>query len=106
MFSVMENPLRAVIRPKATNCDDKNPGLACPSSETHYAVLRRAYRVAQLHDLSATAFMECHGTDTTIGDPLETAPVANVFGSSGLLIGSVRSRSSLHADSALQLTMT
>lgn len=83
------DPVRAVIRATATNCDGKTPGMACPSSESHEALMRRAYRVAQLHDLSATAFMECHGTGTAIGDPLETAAVANVFGSSGLFIGSV-----------------
>ncbi|KAL9010176.1 MAG: hypothetical protein Q9173_004864 [Seirophora scorigena] len=86
------DPVRAVIRATATNCDGKTPGMACPSSESHEAVMRRAYRVAQLHDLSATAFMECHGTGTAIGDPLETAAIANVFGPSGggLFIGSVK----------------
>ncbi|KAI9784711.1 MAG: hypothetical protein M1835_003514 [Candelina submexicana] len=82
------DPVRAVIRATATDCDGKTPGMACPSSESHEAVIRRAYRVAQLQDLSKTAFMECHGTGTAIGDPLETAAIAKVFGRSGLFIGS------------------
>ena len=32
---------------------------------------------------------QCHGTGTPTGDPLETTAVGNVFGDSGVLIGSV-----------------
>ena len=83
------DPVRAVIRSTATNCDGKTPGMACPSSESHETLMRRAYQVANLSDLSKTAYVECHGTGTAVGDPLETAAVANVFGQSGLFIGSV-----------------
>lgn len=83
------DPVRAVIRATATNCDGKTPGIACPSSETHESMIRRAYQVARLSDLSKTAFVECHGTGTAVGDPLETAAVANVFGRNGIFIGSV-----------------
>lgn len=83
------DPIRAVIRATATNCDGKTPGLACPSSESHAAVMRRAYQVARLTDFSKTAFVECHGTGTSIGDPLEAAAVASVFGHNGIFIGSV-----------------
>ncbi|KAL8877669.1 MAG: hypothetical protein Q9198_004355 [Flavoplaca austrocitrina] len=83
------DPIRAVIRATATNCDGKTPGMACPSSESHEDVMRRAYRVAQLHDLSTTGYMEAHGTGTMIGDPLETTAIGNVFGRNGLFIGSV-----------------
>ena len=84
------DPIRAVIRSTATNCDGKTPGMAYPSSESHESMMRRAYQVAQLSDLSKTAFVECHGTGTAVGDPLETAAVANVFGRNGIFIGSVR----------------
>ena len=83
------DPIRAVIRSTATNCDGKTPGMACPSAESHEALMRRAYQVANLSDLSKTAYVECHGTGTAVGDPLETAAVANVFGRRGLYIGSV-----------------
>lgn len=84
------DPIRGVLRSTATNCDGKTAGMACPSSESHEAMMRRAYQVAQLSDLSQTAFVECHGTGTAIGDPLETAAVANVFGQKGVFIGSVK----------------
>ena len=83
------DPIRGVIRSTATNCDGKTPGMASPSSESHEAMIRRAYQVARISDLSATAFVECHGTGTAIGDPLETAAIANVFGHQGVIIGSV-----------------
>ncbi len=83
------DPVRAVIRATATNCDGKTPGMACPSSESHESMMRRAYQVARLPDLSRTAFVECHGTGTAIGDPLEAAAIASVFGDKGVFIGSV-----------------
>ena len=84
------DPVRAVIRATTTNCDGKTPGMPVPSSEMHEAMMRRAYQVARLPDLSRTALVECHGTGTPIGDPLETAAVANVFGHEGVFIGSVK----------------
>ena len=83
------DPVRAVIRATATNCDGKTPGMACPSSESHEAMMRRAYQAAGLKKLSQTAFVECHGTGTAVGDPLEASAIANVFGQEGVWIGSV-----------------
>lgn len=83
------NPIQAVIRATASNCDGKTPGISHPSSESHEALLRSAHDFAGLKDFSQTAFIECHGTGTAIGDPLETRAVANVFGGSGIYIGSV-----------------
>lgn len=83
------NPIRAVIRATSANCDGKTPGISHPSSESHEEMIRRAYSVARLEDFSRTAFIECHGTGTPIGDPLEIHAIANVFGDSGVYIGSV-----------------
>lgn len=83
------DPIRAVIRATATNCDGKTPGIACPSAESHEAMMRRAYQVAGIPDLSKTAYVECHGTGTAIGDPLETTAVASVFRHNSIYIGSV-----------------
>ena len=84
------DPIRAVIRSTAVNCDGKTPGMACPSAESHEIMIRRAYEVAGISDVSKTAYIECHGTGTQIGDPLETTAVANVFSERGVYIGSVR----------------
>lgn len=61
------DPIRAVIRGIVSNCDGKTPGMSMPSSESHEAMIRRAYKEAQL-DLFQTPFIECHGTGTPIGD--------------------------------------
>ncbi|RDA88225.1 hypothetical protein CP532_0333 [Ophiocordyceps camponoti-leonardi (nom. inval.)] len=84
------DPIRAVIRSTAVNCDGKTQGLSLPSVEMHEAMMRRAYDVCGIKDISQTPFVECHGTGTQIGDPLETTAVANVFGGAGTYIGSVK----------------
>lgn len=84
-----KDPIRAIIRGTATNCDGKTPGLSYPNSEAHEAVIRRAYEVAGINDFSQTAMVECHGTGTTVCGPLETAAIAKVFGKDGVIIGSV-----------------
>ena len=84
------NPVRAVIRSTATNCDGKTPGMATPSSASHEAVIRAAYANAHISNFAETAFVECHGTGTAVGDPLETHAIGNVFGGRSTYIGSIK----------------
>ncbi|OJJ30102.1 hypothetical protein ASPWEDRAFT_164008 [Aspergillus wentii DTO 134E9] len=84
------NPIQAVIRATASNCDGRTPGISHPSSESHEALMRAAYTAAGLDDYSKVGFVECHGTGTSIGDPLEAQAVANVFGERGIYIGSCK----------------
>ncbi|KAL9132080.1 MAG: hypothetical protein Q9217_000116 [Psora testacea] len=84
------NSIRAVIRGTATNHDGKTPGLTVPSADAQEALMRRAYEVAGIREVSGTAFVECHGTGTPTGDPIETRAVGRVFGQSGVYIGSVK----------------
>jgi acyl transferase domain-containing protein len=81
--------IRAVIRSTAANCDGKTPGMAYPSAESHEMMIRKAYEIAGISDISQTPYVECHGTGTQIGDPLEATAVATVFGQVGTYIGSV-----------------
>ena len=83
------DPIRAIIRSTSTNCDGKTLGIANPSSESHETLIRRAYEVAHIDDLAQTAFVECHGTGTAVGDPLEIRAVARVFADNDVYIGSV-----------------
>ena len=62
------DPIRAVIRATASNCDGKTAGMSMPSPEAHEAMIRRAYHVAGIRDFSQTAFVECHATGTPIGE--------------------------------------
>lgn len=87
------NPVRAVIRSTASNSDGRGAGTGThvPNDISHEAMIRRAYEVAGIADYSQTAFVECHGTGTQVGDPIETRAVGRVFGpSGGVLIGSVK----------------
>lgn len=84
------NPIRAVIRGTAINADGKTVGLTNPSSEMQATVIQHAYKKAGIINLGDTPFVECHGTGTAAGDPLEVAAVASVFGDRGTYIGSVR----------------
>ncbi|GIJ99998.1 type I iterative polyketide synthase [Aspergillus viridinutans] len=97
------NPIRAVIRGTATNSDGKSSGLNVPSQITQESVIRKAYAVAGIDDISDTAFVECHGTGTAVGDPIEVIAVANTFGDRGIYIGSVKPNVG-HSEGASGLT--
>ncbi|OAQ63678.2 polyketide synthase [Pochonia chlamydosporia 170] len=97
------NPIRAVIRNIVSNSDGKTQGITKPSTESQEALMRKAYRDAGISDYSKTAFVECHGTGTPVGDPIETNAVANVFGDAGVYIGSVKPNLG-HSEGASGLT--
>ena len=84
------DPVRAIIRATSHNSDGKTPGLSQPSTDAHEALIRRAYQLGGITDYSETAMVECHGTGTAIGDPIEAKAVARVFGEKGVYIGSVK----------------
>ncbi|GKT64373.1 polyketide synthase [Colletotrichum tofieldiae] len=89
------DPIRAIIRGTATNSDGWTAGIASPNSEAQARAIRQAYANAGITDLSATSYVECHGTGTRAGDVIEVNGVAAVFGPSRpsgkpLRIGSVK----------------
>ena len=88
------DPIRAVIRGSATNSDGRTPGIASPSSEAQASAIQAAYANAGISDLSSTTYIECHGTGTQAGDPLEVKGISSVFAATRtlderLIIGSV-----------------
>lgn len=88
------NPIRAIIRATAANCDGKTQGITKPSIKAQESLIRSCYRKATLdHEIGRTAFFECHATGTASGDPIEATAVANIFGEKdGIYIGSVKVR--------------
>ncbi|KAF7113795.1 hypothetical protein CNMCM5793_004850 [Aspergillus hiratsukae] len=84
------DPVRAVIRSTAVNCDGKTPSITTPGSEAQERLVRRAYRKAQIEDIAKTGFFECHGTGTIVGDTAETSVVTKIFGRDGIHIGAVK----------------
>ncbi|KAK4458706.1 hypothetical protein QBC42DRAFT_19564 [Cladorrhinum samala] len=90
------DPIRAVIRGTSTNSDGWTPGIASPSPDAQALAIRRAYSRAGIASLHQTAYLECHGTGTLAGDPVECKAASSVFSAtrpegSLLRIGSVKS---------------
>ncbi|EGY16106.1 mycocerosic acid synthase [Verticillium dahliae VdLs.17] len=90
------DPIRAVIRGSATTGDGRTPSLTQPNPEAQANAVRAAYRNAGITDFSATGYVECHGTGTLAGDPLEITGLASAFASTRpvdqpLIIGAIKS---------------
>ncbi|KAI1772924.1 hypothetical protein F4818DRAFT_443807 [Hypoxylon cercidicola] len=85
------NPIRAVIRNTGLSQDGRTTGMFATSLVAQEAVMRKAYADAGL-DPAETAMVECHGTGTPVGDPVEAMAAGNVFGEpgDGVYIGSVK----------------
>lgn len=85
------DPIRAIIRSTAVNCDGRTPSITTPGAEAQEQLIRHAYRKAQItgDEVFKTAFFECHGTGTIVGDTVEASVVANIFGHQGIHIGAV-----------------
>ncbi|KAI0835035.1 hypothetical protein F5Y06DRAFT_142856 [Hypoxylon sp. FL0890] len=98
-----KTPVRAVLRATAVNHNGKSAGMASPSVEAQKALIKHAYKIAGIADVSQTAFFECHGTGTMAGDAAETKAIAQVFGGAGVYIGSVKANVG-HSEGASGLT--
>ncbi|KAG2003943.1 hypothetical protein GB937_009307 [Aspergillus fischeri] len=92
------DPIRALIRGTASNSEGWTPGINSPSSEAQAAMIREAYRNAGIDssEYAETGYLECHGTGTPAGDPIEVKGAASVLAhmrpeANPLIIGSVKS---------------
>lgn len=87
--------IRAVIRGTAINANGRTGGITHPGKTAQEAVIRKAYQDAGNLPLSETAYFECHGTGTPVGDPIEVSVIGQVFSSvktteTPLFVGSVK----------------
>ncbi|CAK1367605.1 unnamed protein product [Cercospora beticola] len=83
------NAVRAVIRGIGVNSDGQTSRTLTPSLVCQENLIRQVYTQAGL-PFHKTAFFECHGTGTRVGDPIETGAVDNIFGNAGIHIGAVK----------------
>ncbi len=80
----------AVIRGSATNNDGRTVNIATPSADAQASVYRAALAAAGV-DARSVGLVEAHGTGTPVGDPLEYASVAGLYGTDGpCALGSVK----------------
>ncbi|MDF9756303.1 type I polyketide synthase [Pseudomonas hunanensis] len=72
--------IEAVIRGSAINNDGaRKVGYTAPSIDGQVAVLRRALAMAGLQ-APEVGYIECHGTGTALGDPIELTALDEVYG--------------------------
>ncbi|MFE1765226.1 SDR family NAD(P)-dependent oxidoreductase [Streptomyces angustmyceticus] len=69
----------AVLRGSATNQDGSSEGLAAPSVTAQAALYQEALAGAGV-DPRDVGMIEAHGTGTPVGDPIEFASLAEVYG--------------------------
>jgi amino acid adenylation domain-containing protein len=72
--------IRAVIRGSAVNNDGaRKVGYTAPSSDGQAKVIALAHAVADI-TADSISYVECHGTATPLGDPIEIAGLSKAFG--------------------------
>ena len=54
-------------------------GISLPSAAGQEGVMRKAYAKAGIDNFSETDYIECHGTGTPVGDPIEVEGVSRIF---------------------------
>jgi acyl transferase domain-containing protein/NADPH:quinone reductase-like Zn-dependent oxidoreductase/acyl carrier protein len=70
--------LYGIIKGSAVLHHGKSASLTAPNSAVQEKLLQKALTTAgkTIHDID---FLECHGTGTKLGDPIEVAAIANTF---------------------------
>ncbi len=76
------NRVLAVIRGTAANQDGRTVNIATPSRDAQVAVYQAALAAAAT-DPATIGMVEAHGTGTPVGDPIEFAGLAHVYGTAG-----------------------
>lgn len=81
-----------VIKGSAVNHDGRSSGIMAPNQSAQEALLNKALEDSKLNadDIS---FVECHGTGTRLGDPIEATAIQDVYRAQSdnpLFIGSLK----------------
>ncbi len=84
----------ALVRGTAVNQDGRSNGLTAPNGPSQQAVIRQALQRAGVMP-SQVDYLECHGTGTALGDPVEVQALGTVLAegrdrSNPVVIGSVK----------------
>jgi acyl transferase domain-containing protein len=90
----VKDAILAVIRGSAVNQDGRSNGLTAPNGLAQESVVRQALARSGLAPTDID-YVECHGTGTALGDPIEVNALARTYGTERrphcpLMIGSVK----------------
>lgn len=75
-----EDNILAVLKGSAVGADGKTNGIMAPNQRAQELVARKALKEAGVSPKDVS-YIEAHATSTPLGDPTETAAMANVYGS-------------------------
>lgn len=89
-----KNPIWAVIKASGINQDGASSGLTVPNGHAQERLLSQVLAQAQL-TADDIDYVECHGTGTKLGDPIEVNAIGQVYGNNRavdnvLKLGSVK----------------
>ncbi len=70
--------LYGIIRGSAINQDGKTNGITAPSGPSQTALATEVYERCGIHP-ETISYVECHGTGTKIGDPIEIGALTDAF---------------------------
>ncbi|WP_229323380.1 type I polyketide synthase [Streptomyces sp. UNOC14_S4] len=88
-----ELPVYCLIKGSSSNNDGLSNGMTAPNPQAQELMLRTAYRRAGIAP-SLVDYIECHGSATPLGDPIEANAIGAVLGGDrreALRLGSVKS---------------
>lgn len=88
-----ELPVYCVIKGSSSNNDGLSNGMTAPNPQAQEKMLRTAYQRAGIKP-SLVDYIECHGSATPLGDPIEANAIGAVLGGDRgepLRLGSVKS---------------
>ncbi|MBN9669607.1 SDR family NAD(P)-dependent oxidoreductase [Roseibium aggregatum] len=72
------DPIHAVIRGWGVNQDGKTNGITAPNPKAQTALLKSVYERFDI-DPATIGLVECHGTGTPLGDPIEVEGLTDAF---------------------------
>ena len=81
------DPIHAVIRGWGTNQDGRTNGITAPNPQAQSRLIREVHRRFAI-DPASIGLLECHGTGTPLGDPIEIEGLTGAFAGSSMAAGS------------------
>ncbi|NKJ47555.1 hypothetical protein CIC12_12540 [Burkholderia sp. SG-MS1] len=85
----------ATVAGAGVNSDGRTPGISMPSADAQSLLIREVCERFDI-DPAQVRYVECHGTGTAVGDPLEAASIGSVYGmgrvgDERVVLGSIKS---------------